>query len=45
MRDARACSAKRGPRVGGPRGDVHIYGAGEHDGKPSIAMELVRGTD
>ena len=26
-------------------GIVRIYGAGEHDGKPWIAMELVRGTD
>ena len=26
-------------------GIVRIYGAGEHEGKPWIAMELVRGTD
>ena len=39
VREARTLAAVDHPGI------VRIYGAGEHEGKPWIAMELVRGTD
>jgi serine/threonine protein kinase len=39
LREARTLAAVDHPGI------VRIYGAGEHEGKPWIAMELVRGTD
>ncbi|HEY2511555.1 MAG TPA: serine/threonine-protein kinase, partial [Polyangiaceae bacterium] len=39
LREARTLAAVDHPGI------VRIYGAGEHDDKPWIAMELVRGTD